>query len=184
MLNERNEFICDSKGCGKLATRVVSYYRDTPTACCGDPKTEVFCNSHAEAEMARLEKPGYWSLVRDDGSREDCMIQELSNLSVEDCCSRETNKKGKVVVRMGSNVDPALWGFPRKSRGTTFVVDPDESIPLRRSLSRKKMTNSTRKRASSKTASACRPTFAGDSKRPAFRNTVRVGAFVRRSDRS
>jgi hypothetical protein len=98
--------MCNSKGCNKLATRVVSYYTDTPTACCAN--TEAFCNGHAEAEMERLEKPGYWSLVRDDGTKEDCLIQELSNLSIENCCSWNDSQKGRMVVRVGKNVDPVL----------------------------------------------------------------------------
>lgn len=119
MINANNQFICDyPKDCDKPATRVVRYFADGPTSISMDRKGNVFCDKHAEVEMIAVQKPGAFSL--DD---EPCIVRELENDSIEDYCCKESNALGEVVVRVGKNVDPGLWGFAPKRRGTTFLLD-------------------------------------------------------------
>lgn len=131
MLNANNQFICDyTKDCGKPVTRVLRYFVDGPTSCALDPKTEAFCDEHAEAEMVNLQKPGFFFFGSGD-NRVDGTVHELENWSIEDCCSHETNEHGETVVRVGKNVDPRLWGYAPKSRGTTFVLGRSRrEVPL------------------------------------------------------
>jgi hypothetical protein len=133
LINAKNEFICDyPKDCGKPATRVVRYFADGPRNISLDRKGNVFCDKHAKVEMIAVQKPGAFYL--DD---EPCIVRELENVSIEDCCCQESNAVGEVMVRVGKNVDPGLWGFAPKRRGTTFVLETvddevDSQIETRR----------------------------------------------------
>ena len=124
MINEKNEVVCNyPRDCGKPATRVLSYYVDAPTALSLDHKSEAFCDKHAEAEMRTLQKPGLF-FFGSGAKRVDGIVRELSNDSIEDCCSHHVNEDRTVIVRVGKNVDPTLWGYAPERRGTTFVLYP------------------------------------------------------------
>lgn len=117
-------FTCDQPGCDKVATRVLRYFVDGPQSVSLDARSEQFCDEHAETEMLLLQSPGMFAQTMPGGADVECTVSELTNLSIEDHCCWERTKDGRVAVRVGSNVDPELWGYRPESRGTTFIEPP------------------------------------------------------------
>jgi hypothetical protein len=92
MPNEKNRFTCHYPDCDKPATRTLTYFVDAPTIASLDPKQEVFCAEHAEAEMLDQQKPGLFTQTGWDGTKMDCTVNELTNSPLEDDCRDELTK--------------------------------------------------------------------------------------------
>lgn len=92
MPNEKNRVTCNYPDCDKPATRALTYFVDAPTMASMDPKQDVFCDEHAEAEMLDLQKPGLFTQTQWDGTKVDCTGNQLTNEPVEDGCFHELTK--------------------------------------------------------------------------------------------
>src|ERR1700757_1174026 len=103
MPNEKNRFTCHYPDCDKPATRVLTYFVDTPTIASLDPKQEVFCHEHAEAEMLDLRKPGLFTQTRWDGTKVDCTLNQLTNDPLEDGCCHK--RHDSLACRAGAETD-------------------------------------------------------------------------------
>lgn len=91
MLNEK-KLMCLYPNCSNVATRVLTYFVDLPTIYSNDPKQEVFCDEHAQAEMLDLQKPGFLKQSGWDGTKVDCIVNQLTNEPLEDGCNHKLTK--------------------------------------------------------------------------------------------
>ena len=86
MPDTNKHFTCEHEGCNKPATRVLTYFVDPPRpyAASSAPKQDAFCAVHAESEMLKLQTPGFFTLIKDNGTEIDCTVNLLTNCPLED----------------------------------------------------------------------------------------------------
>ena len=98
MTNEKNRFTCLYPDCDRPATRVLSYFVDPPTIASLDPKQEVFCDEHAEAETLNLQTPALFTQTQWDGITVGCTVNQLTNEPL-------ATKNDSLAVGAGADTD-------------------------------------------------------------------------------